>query len=389
MKNIKAVLWVTHWWPSPEKPGQGIFIVEHAKALQNQGIEPLILCLAFRSGGIFSFSYKHHSYQGLTLINLELHSLFYKLLQLWPNLWWPILAKKTKNEIQKTGIAIEAVHSQVILPAGIIGGLLAHEMNLKHYLSEHWSKAPDFWQGKIYPFSLRAARTILQNTAKISSVSQYSLETLQKSLGDCSVPMQVIPNLVESPNLDEQQLNKNRPGQIIRLLAIANWNNNKNVTKRPDILVDCLQLLALEYPNQIEIGIVGNGNQISSIKESMSKLPIKSNFYGFLEKQSISKLYQSHHLLVHASNIETFSLVIAEALAHGMPVVASNVGAIPELINTTIKGTLVRNNAEDFKNAIKTIWHNYPNSRYDLALAQKDNFSPQTIGHKLSHLYEP
>jgi len=56
---------------------------------------------------------------------------------------------------------------------------------------------------------------------------------------------------------------------------------------------------------------------------------------GHQLKLPIPRLMASCDLLVHPARIEGFGLVLAEALAAGLPVVASNVDGIPEVLAGT------------------------------------------------------
>jgi len=53
---------------------------------------------------------------------------------------------------------------------------------------------------------------------------------------------------------------------------------------------------------------------------------------GELDATELSALYDSADVFVHASLHETYGMVVAEALAHGVPVVGSATGAIPDLV---------------------------------------------------------
>ncbi len=51
-------------------------------------------------------------------------------------------------------------------------------------------------------------------------------------------------------------------------------------------------------------------------------------------RRSLSALYDSADVFVHASLHETYGMVVAEALARGVPVVGSATGAIPHLVGS-------------------------------------------------------
>jgi glycosyltransferase involved in cell wall biosynthesis len=55
---------------------------------------------------------------------------------------------------------------------------------------------------------------------------------------------------------------------------------------------------------------------------------------GELEAPALAALYDSADLFVHASRHETYGMVVAEALARGVPVIGSATGAIPDLVGS-------------------------------------------------------
>ncbi len=62
---------------------------------------------------------------------------------------------------------------------------------------------------------------------------------------------------------------------------------------------------------------------------------------GFLPREALDAAYAAHHLLIMPSRYESFGLVAIEAMAHGVPVIATSVGGLPEVVADGVSGHLV------------------------------------------------
>jgi glycosyltransferase involved in cell wall biosynthesis len=62
------------------------------------------------------------------------------------------------------------------------------------------------------------------------------------------------------------------------------------------------------------------------------------SFAGPLGRDALETAYRTTDLLVSASHSESYGMVVTEALAHGVPVVATDVGGVPEAMGSPIDG---------------------------------------------------
>jgi glycosyltransferase involved in cell wall biosynthesis len=60
---------------------------------------------------------------------------------------------------------------------------------------------------------------------------------------------------------------------------------------------------------------------------------------GVLTGAALSRAYTTADLLVAPSRMETYGMTVTEALAHGVPVIAADVGGLPEALGRTADGT--------------------------------------------------
>ena len=111
--------------------------------------------------------------------------------------------------------------------------------------------------------------------------------------------------------------------------------------KGVDVLIDAARLYEGERPGEIATVIAGDGELVFQLKKQVAKNKLKNvSFLGFLDISQLRGLYNVADVSVVPSRREPFGLVAVEALACGCPVVATNQGGLPDIINDEV-GSLV------------------------------------------------
>ena len=136
----------------------------------------------------------------------------------------------------------------------------------------------------------------------------------------------------------------------IHLLHIANSINNENKGHRVLInIASKLRKIGIEAPTVF----VGSGDKIDEFKELSAKLEVDDiiEFVGYVSDKKIIRNYlESAELFVFPSKAEGLPRVLIEAMATGLPCLASNVDGIPELLDQEF--LFDPNDVEGFKNKI-------------------------------------
>lgn len=105
--------------------------------------------------------------------------------------------------------------------------------------------------------------------------------------------------------------------------------------KRPALFIRLAAQLRLEYPcMDLEFRIVGDGplrSQLETLRESYGLEPEDVQFLG--ERSDMAEIYRSSDILVLTSEYEGTPNVILESMAFGIPVVATNVGGVSEILS--------------------------------------------------------
>jgi 1,2-diacylglycerol 3-alpha-glucosyltransferase len=112
--------------------------------------------------------------------------------------------------------------------------------------------------------------------------------------------------------------------------------------------------------------IVGDGKQKQNLIRLCKEMSIKErvHFTGFIHPSNLPEIYRMANIFFTASEIETQGIVLLEAAASGLPIVAVDATCISEVVHDQINGFLIRHrDINAFSKALLT-FINDPNGSY-------------------------
>jgi glycosyltransferase involved in cell wall biosynthesis len=146
-----------------------------------------------------------------------------------------------------------------------------------------------------------------------------------------------------------------------------------------------------ERRDDFEARLVGYGPEFGLWKARAEEMGIPGNilsFPGLKEDDELVKEIRSSDFLVLSSNYETSGTVVIECLLCGIPVVATNVGIVPEVVREENGIIIPPGNQEALENAIEKMidkCRSYDKRRIrDLVVS---GFSNETIANELLVIY--
>jgi glycosyltransferase involved in cell wall biosynthesis len=100
-----------------------------------------------------------------------------------------------------------------------------------------------------------------------------------------------------------------------------------------DIIIEAISEIKKEIP-LVHLLIAGSGREEQNLKKLVTELNLEQNvrFLGFVSGREKYSFYKSSDIFILPSRHDSFPIVILEAMACGKPIVASNVGAISEIV---------------------------------------------------------
>jgi glycosyltransferase involved in cell wall biosynthesis len=119
------------------------------------------------------------------------------------------------------------------------------------------------------------------------------------------------------------------------LLYVGRLSAEKNL--------ESLRCLLEAFPDA-RLALVGDGPHRRELEKHFAGLPVF--FAGFLYREELASAYGSSDIFVMPSRTETLGLVVLEAMASGLPVVAARAGGIPEMIQDEVSGYLYDTDGE-------------------------------------------
>ncbi|MFP4380795.1 MAG: glycosyltransferase family 4 protein [Candidatus Sumerlaeia bacterium] len=199
------------------------------------------------------------------------------------------------------------------------------------------------------PRSIREAAMILADSR---STARDLHEHLDVSPGKIEVSyLGVEEEFFEDPlpnEMEEVRRKYELPGRF--LLSLGTMEPRKNLPG----LLRAYSMLRHSDPDTPDLVVVGRrGWGVGKLRDLVAELSLEGmvHFPGFVEDADLPALYRLSDLFICLSLYEGFGLPVLEAMASGVPVVASDCSSIPEI--TGDKALLV--NPEDTKQVVRTI----------------------------------
>lgn len=326
------LLVIPSWYPSPENPIAGIFFRDAARAIRPHLARVGVLYSNSRSlrrgirfphitrtddGGLATY--------GRATINWlpkipHGHSALYRRNGL--RLFERYLAEQGRPDL---------IHAHACLYGGFLARELGMRYGIPYVITEHSS---DYARGVLPAWKLAVARRVLRDAAAVVTVSPWLGEVLATAVGLSAHGWHWIPNLV-GDDFFEQPLEE-IPARPLRFIAVGVLDEKKGHR-------DLLEAFALRFRDaQSELVVIGTGRCDRALRAQAQALGIAARvrFLGVCPRDRVRLEIARSHALVLPSHQETFGVVLIEALALGVPVIATCSGG-PECIVTPENGRLV------------------------------------------------
>ena len=212
-------------------------------------------------------------------------------------------------------------------------GLTGRQVSLVTEVHGDWMSAPFLYHRVPMASLLRLIMRVwsgfvLRRSDVIRTVSRF-LENQVEAIAP-AVPRCVFPAYTDF----ELYFNAARPERRgERIVSVGALYPVKGFT----YLIRALKKVVAVRPN-VRLSLVGVGPLSQSLKQEVEELGIRErvDFQGWLPPAQVKKELLSSQLMVLPSLSEGLGRVLIEAMACGLPIVATNIGGIPELVHKDV-----------------------------------------------------
>lgn len=196
-----------------------------------------------------------------------------------------------------------------------------------------------------HPLRRCLARQLIRRATRVSTLSNYTQELLLDHFPEAAEKIYLTPGALRSDFAVVPPKPESGQKKIV-ILTVGRLHPRKGQL----LTLQALQMLPSDVRARLEYWIVGGqskGNYENLLRGQAAQQPdLTVRFFGNLPDEELTGIYDGADIFAMTSvnldrSVEGFGLVYLEAAAHGLPVVAHDVGGVAEAVVDGVTGLLV------------------------------------------------
>lgn len=377
------VLIVPSGYPTEDAPLRSSFFKEQAVALKEEGNKVgVIYSETRRITGVNLSSLKKNHFQvkeyvedGINTIRLHGWNILMMRNSLGINRWINQSLRLFERYKKKYGKP-DIIHVHCGLYGGAVGKLIKDNYNIPYVITEHSSLVMNH---KLDNYHKNLLREGYDNADKLISVGKKLKDSMKRYTNNEII---VIPNIVDTTLFkctEEKEIYK------FKFISVCMLKVDKNI-----------QLLLNAFANVFKdsngtgIMVIGDGPEKANLEALAEKLGIEKQveFLGAVERVNLPKYLQKASAFVLPSNYETFGVAYIEALACGIPIIATRCGGPEDFYEEKLGYIIPTGDLQALSKAMNDIVINYNEFKRDeISKYIKEKFSKQVVVKAIEKVY--
>lgn len=374
---LMKILFVTRGFPTDNNAMIGIYEAVQAKVLASKGCQVSVIAIS-RKSTRYLFCNNRVTYRKVDGVDVYEFN-WAKISDRFKFLRWfesskAIGYRKAFNKYVKEKGLPDVVHAHIIMYANYVS-FVKTEFHLPFVITEHWTQMNKTGVSEQEKRMAQAYRY----ADRVICVSQALSDSLKRNFQVNSI---VINNMVGDEFF--KSIREKRNDKTFKFIAVGVFRHNK----RFDILVDAFSKCC--FPVNVTLDIVGDGEERELIENKIKEhhLSDQVHLFGIKTSTEVSELLCHSDCFVLSSKLETFAIVVIEAMAKGLPVIATRCGG-PETFLRPEHGILVeKENIGALSDAMTYMVKHYADYHSDIIRDFcHSHFSQDVIADRIIEVY--
>jgi len=369
------ILVLSSWYPHRYDPFLGNFVKRHCEAIARSHRVWVIHVVNVSEKG--QVGEERHSNGNLTEI------IIYRKRSPLSFIDYQVKKRRISDAIRKEGISFDLLHAHVLYPLAPLFARVAQKLGIPWVFSEHWSGFHREFRPAIPAWKWSWITRRASTAQRGFPVSQNLAHSLSEIIP--SVPLFPIPNVVSDVFFEKQVESEDLHGGKVKFLHVSTLDEPyKNISGTLEAFAE-LKASGKDF----RFLIISDGNtQLAESEVMRLGLTEEVEIRGAATSEEIAEEMLMSDAFVLFSNTENQPCVVLESLSLGLPVIASSVGDLPNLI-TPEKGLLVRRgDTKDLSQKLLAFVERRNDfSGADVSRGARESFSYDAVSGMLSDHY--
>ncbi len=384
------VLFIPSWYATRDNPVHGSFFRDQALAVAKLGVQTGVVYTELRSlrslpadGAREMFRRRYRVTEaddnGVSTMRVE-GWLIPQAKRLSRQLWVQQTQRLVRSYARRHGVP-DVIHAHCVHNAGVAAMEAKRRFRIPFVVTEHFS---GYARGLLSDALLVQAREVFTEADRIIAVSHALSQQIQRYAGGKAIG--VIPNLVDTEFFSPPpEARRTRP---FTFLFVGFLTDNKGVE-------ELLRAFAVAFgaDDSVRLEIGGDGVHRPVLEAVARDLGLgnRVRFLGLLSREQVRAALWRANAFVSASRVETFGVVLIEAMATGIPVIVTRCGGPEEIVTTELGRLVPAGDGEALQLAMSQMnsrceeWHAAAPRIRDHV---ERNFSAGRVGRRLLEVYE-
>lgn len=288
----------------------------------------------------------------------------FKSINLWSKVNYPLGLPYSRRIFKIiNSLDLDLIHCHHPFLMGRAGQYIARKLNIPlvatlHTQYEEYVHYVPFNKYIVRSMTLWALKNFSNKCDALIIPAESRKKQLQKY--GISSRIKVIPNCIEPKIFDKLNGKKIKDRYSISpeekvLIFVGRLAREKNI----EFLITCFKEMYKEY-RSIKLMLVGDGPESDRIKNLINKENLSGNviFTGEINHKDIKDYYGAADIFVSTSKTEVHPVVLLEAMASALPVVAVRAAGYEDTVRHGVDGLLCEEHVKEFSDAVLSLLNN-------------------------------